>query len=372
MSDSIVKQEKTSQDSTALQDYMHTDVTGALNQHTPSYWRLALPALGTRYIARYFTQFAKEPRVKEKAFDIAAGAWMLGITAFFAKRTYEDMKSLFSEVVAFEFDKKPEQVTVRDLLKSDNKMVQTACKNFGTYNAIRVLVNSTFFTSFLPGKSAMMQEIQSKPAVDLGVGANGAYLTAEILGRGRTAFEQVQSFVDLKLSSKNALGEPINAADLMQLFQRNAYDNDNNHVMDVRTTPEVVNQSQVLFNRMAELMNDTYLIRPIGKKDNFTLPKFLYLIGNNLINPNNVEQSLLYVEIANKSGIRALKDAVKEVRDGAKIEDLAVKYNVVLHEQPREEQMAADAPAKKFTDSIVSKAANGYITEASAPAAVSI
>ena len=341
--------------------YMHEVVSGAINQHTPSYWRLALPALGARYVARYASGFFKDEKYGAKWYDAAAGAWMLCVTALFAYRTGKDMKSIFSEAVAYEFDKNPEDVNVTDLMNSHNKTVVTARKNYTLYNAMRVAVNSAFFASFMPGKSELVDRIQNRPSVDLGMGANSAYLTMEILGRGRTFFEQVQSFVDLKLSNKNSLGEPITAIELMQLFQRNAMDNDKESVMDVKTHPEVIRNGRVIFERMAELMNDTYLIRPKGDKDNFALPKFIYMIGNDLIQPKQPKTSLLYIEIANRYGIGALKEAVREVHKGVSIDELVEKYQVILPALVMKPlAVSPEVQAKKFADSVPSKVSAAY------------
>ena len=129
--------------------YMHTDVIGAINQHTPSYWRLALPALGARYVGRYATQFYKNYKndldelKQNKIFDAIAGIWMLGITAFFAYRTGKDMKGIFSEAVGYELNKEPQDVTISDLLHSKNKAVVEARSKFISYNFVRFLLKGT-------------------------------------------------------------------------------------------------------------------------------------------------------------------------------------------------------------------------------------
>ena len=319
--------------------YRHAEVSGAINQHTPPYWRLALPALGTRYIARYGTELwetgnrlkgIKVPSGPNRVFDALAGAWMLGITGFFAYRTCKDLKSIFGETVGYEFGKDHQDVNIADLMNSKNKTLVVARNNSILYTAIRAGVNSLFFTSFMPEWMPFSAQFRNTQAVDLGVGANGAYLVSEILGRGRTFFEQVQSFIDMKISSKNAFGDEISPMELMQLYQRNAMDNDKENVFNAKTHPDIIKNSRVIFDRMAELMNHTYLNKVHGDEKNFPLPKFLYLLGFNLVQPKKVEQSLLYVEVANTYGIPFLKEVVKEVESGAKISDLATKYHVTL------------------------------------------
>ena len=344
--------------------YMHTDVIGAINQHTPSYWRLALPALGARYVGRYATQFYKNYKndldelKQNKIFDAIAGIWMLGITAFFAYRTGKDMKGIFSEAVGYELNKEPQDVTISDLLHSKNKAVVEARSKFISYNFVRTAVNSAFFASFVPGVSQVAQTMQKTSSVDLGVGANGAYLTLEILGRGRTFFEQVQSFVDLKLSPKNLLGEQITASELMQLYQRNAMDNDKENIFDTKTHPEIIRSSQVIFERMAELMNETYLNRAYSQSYNFTLPKFLYMVGFDLIKPQEIEKSLLYIEIANTLGMNVLKEVVSEVKNGADVQVLAQKYGVTINavkDTNEPASLSQDTHIKKYAESVHSK-----------------
>lgn len=306
-------------------EYQHTKVSGAINQHTPSYWRLALPALGVRYIGRYAQELI--PKLKNtRFFDAIAGGWMLVVTGFFANRTAQDMKSIFAETVAYELDKKPADVTFNDIMQSENKAIATARHNFIKYTGARLGVNSLFFASFLPGP------FKNTPSVDLGMGANSAYLVAEVLGRGRTFFEQLQSFTDSKLNQKKALGDDIAPHELLQLFERNAEDNDPQNMFKGRVDTIAWKQGQVIFERMAELMNNTYQHKHENGAANFTLPKFLYLLGHNLIQPLHVEQTMAYVEVANRYGMSALKNVVKEVKNGTLLADALQTYPVKLLE----------------------------------------
>ena len=128
---------------------------------TPRYWLIALPALTMRYAVRFmlrlfdYEQRAENLRKNPKyepwipkshvAYPLLAGTIMASITGFFARRTYQDMKTLFGETVAFEFNKAPEQVTIKDLYKSQNLVVKTTMKNFIKFNVRRFLADSLFF-----------------------------------------------------------------------------------------------------------------------------------------------------------------------------------------------------------------------------------
>jgi hypothetical protein len=291
----------------------HTKVAGAINQHTPSYWRLALPALGVRYLGRY-TQELFPSLQKTKFLDTVAGAWMLGVTTLFASRTKTDMQNILSEAVGYELGKEKADVSFSDIMHSQNKAVIVARDNFIKYTGIRALVNASFFASYLPGR------FRNTASIDLGMGANSGYLVVEVLGRGRTFFEKLQSFTDSKLNQGNALGENVTGHELIELYERNALDNDRANSFKEQKNPEVWKKSQVIFERMADLMNHTYQHGHDGESANFTLPKFIYLLGNNLIQPKNVEQTLALIELSNTYGMTALKEVVKELKDGTRLE----------------------------------------------------
>jgi len=304
-------------------DYLHTAVSGELNQHARSYWRLALPAIGTRYIARYAQNLAglKDNRF----FDAVAGAWMLGVTAYYAYRSEEDLKRIFSETVAYEFDKKPSEIGIRDLIRSKNKAVIGTHQNFLIDNTLRTAVNSAFFACFLPGK-----RFQAVDSVDLGVGLNGAYMVYEILGHGNTTtfFAHLQHFLSSKIDQKNSMGDDVTAVELMQLYERYALDNDKLNALGKQADSKLWKQSNIIFEHMAELMNRTYQHKYNGEAANFIVPKFLYLLGHNLIQPKNPEQTLAYIDVANRYGMKALKEVVKSVNDGMELATALQQYPV--------------------------------------------
>jgi len=335
-------------------DYLHTEVSGAINQHTPSYWRLALPALGVRYGATFFKDWSDSGTTRNKFFDAAAGLWMLGITSFFANRTRKDMMSMFSETIADELDKKPSDVTFLDLFKSHNNTVVAARNNWLKYTGIRSLVNGSFFLSFSKWRPfASWKALNETSAINLGMGLNSAYLTYEVLGRGRTFFEQLQSFVDSKLNQDNALGEEIKPIELIHLYERNALDNDPTNAFKGDVDAPMWKQSQIIFERMAELMNQTYQHRHTGNKANFTLPKFLYLLGHNLIQPKEVGRTLAFIEVVNRYGVDALKNMVKALDNGVDLHDELQQFPGALPMETTQESN------KKYTDGLAARQ-NGH------------
>ncbi len=310
-------------------------VSGAINEHTHSYWRLALPALGVRYIGQYFDPLIQKVTQKQyhHYFDAAAGAWMFGVTSLFAYSTLRDMKNVFAEAIAYETGKKPEDVGYLDLFKSSNKSIVKARRNMISYNALRGLANLSFFGShfsrFVPGEK-WKKAVRELPSTNLGVGVNSAYLFGEVVFRDRTFFEQLQNFVDTKLNQQNALGEDIQPIDLLRLYERNALDNDPENAFKGKVSHEMWKDSQVIFQRMTDLMNHTYQDKKAGRQADFTLPKFLYMLGHNLIDPRRVEQTLAYIEVANAYGAEALKQVVKKVQKGDRLAAALKEYPVTI------------------------------------------
>ena len=346
-------------------DYIHTSISSGFNQHTPPYWRLALPAMLVRYSFRWLerilklddTRALKALKINDKQFfDAAAGAVMMGTTGFFALNTWRDMKSVFKETVAYETNKDPSQITSKDIIQSNNNVVVRSRRNLVRFNAIRALVNTSFFASFLPVRQSKSGwwDFKSSESVDLGLGLNGAYLVREVVTRDTTFFEQLQNFIDRKVNQRNSLGEDIHAIELMRLFERNALDNDPQNAFRGRTNTLIWEQSWQVFERMAELMNNTYQHTSGKEKANFTLPKFLYLIGHNLIRPDKYEQSMAYVEVANRYGMSALKKVVESVKDGTDLTDALRPYPVDITNpriplQPQPKQLPGENRHTKKT-----------------------
>ncbi len=308
--------------STAQKEYLHTSVSAGFNQHTPPYWRLMLPTLAARYVFRWVDKIGEMekrtfPGTNPKLtlfFEAAVGLGTLGTTAYFAYSTAQDMRNIFSEAVAYEFDKDAKDVTVNDLLNSKNTAVIKARSNLIKYTGIRALINSSFFVSFLPGI------FKKADSVDLGVGLNGAYLVTEVIGRDTTFFEQIQNLIDRKINQRHALGDNITASDLLHLFELNALDSDPSNAFKGAINTPLWKQSQVIFERMAELMNATYQNKQDTEKTNFTLPEFIYLVGNGLIQPKKVEQTLALIEVANRYDIKAVKQVVQRLNSGADLD----------------------------------------------------
>jgi len=352
-----------SPDADQADKFDHTEIKGRFNQYTSGYWALALPALAARYIGRYigqlfeFDSIEKYPGLK-RFYPIAVGGWMAYITGLYASRTYADMKRVFSETLAYEFDKKPEDVGIRDFFNSKNAIVHTTLWNSLKYNSRRAAVASSFFAFLLPWKFRTTKA----DSVDLGVGVAGAYLVTDVLSRKVTFFEALQSFIDNKINHVESVGHVIADTDLMNLYAIHARDNPPDHLVSGKMDTVGWHNDKIIFSRMADLMNQTYGNTPNKEQAKFTVPMLIYLLGNNLITRENKAHSLAYIEIANRYGIPEVKKAADVIKNGVPLEQVIVRYAIQLPPiSGAGEIIAAQsipaAPEKKFTDAISSRAA---------------
>lgn len=291
---------------------------GHFNRHTSGYWAVMIPALSLRYMPEAAMKFgvAKKPgntawaEKLDTAYAAVTGAAMMMVTSFYARKTYQDIKNVFAEPIAWETGKNPEDVTFRDIMKSDNTLVEAARRNFLKYNARRYAVNMPFFSKHI------IKDFSGDAAVGFGVAANSMYLVRDVFKRKETFFERVQSFVDQKISHTSQLGDTISGIDLINLYELAHRDKDPGYSFSGRMdTPEWQNRLKI-FDRMADLMNQTYGNEPNREHANFTLAKMIYMMGHGMIGAGgDTERSCMLIEVANHDGIEAVKDVVAHGRD---------------------------------------------------------
>jgi len=332
--------------------FKHTEIKGRFDQFRSSFWGGAMAALGLRYLSRPLTgNWWDENKagpgwlgyLKKYSYSLVAGAIMYVITGFYAKQTYKDMHNIFSEALAWEFNKKPEEVGVRDFLRSDNAIINRTKWNFFKYNSRRFGTQTLFFLPFLLPwffKSEKLKGhrlVHPETPIDLGVGANAFYLVTDIFTRKETFFEKLQAFIDRKINHTDSLGDQITAADLISLYDRHARDNNPKHPISERMDTPAWQDDKILFARMAELMNQTYGNMPKKEKADFTVPKLIYLLGSGLVKTDNLAVNLAYVEVANSCGIPAAKEVAQAIKSGAPLETILQKFPVNLSfAQPKE------------------------------------
>ncbi len=349
-----------------VKDPMHTHTQSTLAP-TSEYVRYLLLALPARYIPRgiFGTIFEKDPYKKsalaktltkpgrwlqEKfqhstpenkealAYNAIMGVGSLALTASYSWTVYKDIKNIFSEAVAEETGKPVEKVTWQDLQRSDNRMVQRTMSNFWARTGRRLFTDLLFFPA---------AALRSTGLGDLMIGVKAGQAFGETWKRKTTMFEDLVTFVNNKINPRNGLGQAINVGEVFDLYQHYTETFAPNRMFTnvlERGTGEgaLWAGSQPIFQRLTELMNDTYAYKHSSLLDpttghairqaDFTLPKFIYLLGHDLIDVNQPKKTLTTIEIANRYGISAVKEMNSMLRAGATLEHVVARYPVTLPE----------------------------------------
>lgn len=269
-------------------------------------------------------------------YNAALGVGSLALTLSYSGMVYKDIKNIFSDVVAAEFDKDPKDVTFQDISRSDNKIIQQTINNFWSKLAQRAGVDLLFFPA------AWMR---NQSLGDLGLGLIGGQMFLDTWKRKPTMFEDLVTFTNNKINPRNGLGQQVSVGEVFDLYQ---------HYND-RFHPEVMfsnvierssdesrqwSQSQPIFQRITELMNQTYAYKhtsqldaetgePIHQAD-FPLPKFIFMLGHDLIDTRQPEQTLTLLEIANRQGIPAVKQALGMIAQHQPLEQVRQHFHVTL------------------------------------------
>lgn len=302
-------------------------LSGKLSQDNP----LNLPQVRTK--SRMALRKAIRSNMGHIGYGLSLGVGSLALGLSYSYTVYKDMQHLFTESVAYELDKDPEKITIRDILSSENKIINTTAKNFWMKLAERVGLALPFF--------AVARTIRYGLA-DFTVGLTSARLLQETWNRKPTMFEDLVGFVNHKINPQNGLGQPITVAEIFDLYQHYSYYNqkDKAFVNVVNTNNDEAkrwSESQILFERIAQLMNHSYAYKHTTQYDeqgnvvklaNFTLPKFIYLLGHGMIDAHDPAKSLAYVEIANAHGIQSVKQAKAAFDDGADLQTVRDQFNL--------------------------------------------
>jgi len=324
----------------AANKFPHTEIRGRYDKYRSAYWGAAIATLGMRYAMRPFSRQWWEPENKSGAvynykdnvlkkylYGGVAGLLMYAITILYARSTLKDIRSIFSETMAWETGKKAEDISFKDLWQSKNDIIHRTMRNYLKYNFRRSFVNIFFFVPFFPGvanffKSKLGYSLHAESGGDWGVGANSAYLFSDVIYREETFFEGLQRFIDQKINHTDKTGDVVTTADLISLYDRHAKDKNPNYTFSGRMDTQRWKNDQRLFGRIAELMNQTYNNEPNHEQANFTVPKLIYLLGNGLIDPEHMERSLAYIETAGHNpGMDEVKQMAKALGSGMSLEE---------------------------------------------------
>jgi hypothetical protein len=180
------------------------------------------------------------------------------------------------------------------------------------------------------------------------------YLASDAFGRKRTFFEEEQRLIASKVNHSDSIGEVITARNLMNLYDRQARQNSSTAPLPKMDTPKW-DADIKLFERMADLMNQSYGNTPKTGQADFTVPKFIYLLGMGLLAADNPEKSIAYMEVANRYGIPAVKKVEEVVKSGVPLAEALTPYPVNLAPIVEQPVVAASVPVieasqKTFTN----------------------
>lgn len=271
----------------------------------------------------------------ETMYDTSIGVGSMLYTSFVQKNIAQDIESLYREAVAYETGKPIESITRDDISQSDNQIIQSTMNNFSWKKAFRYGLTAVPFLKLVP---ALRPYQWGEAAI-----AGWAFMVArDIWGRQPTMLENFRSFVNDKLNPLYGISDQITTADIINIYQQYAYRFAQESAFKSVASNDVdANlmwaRSEKVFTRIAELMNESYNYKhatssenPVAQAD-FTLPKFIYLLGHGLIDARKPEWSMAFVEIANRYDMNALRDAEKAFKSGANIEEVLSRYPVDLN-----------------------------------------
>jgi hypothetical protein len=305
-----------------------------------------------------------------KAFDIGIGSIMSVATLYYTLDVGRDIIETYAETVALELYKNPKDVNMFDVFASDNKIVKETCNNFVQKTAWRALVDVVSFGRMLPdtplmhlipkGLHPLANALPGLNCGEFAMAIQGANLVLETQRKKTSFFTDVVDLIDAKVNTKRGLANPINSSDLLNLYQKYQSKNDPEKMFQDATRHDteddaVWRTANAVFERMAGLMNETYKYKHgfdknltpeeqlekdvLSKQRSFALPKFIYLLGNDLVDVGDPVKTLAYAEVANNWSIQD----VKLLRHALEVE------GVPLHEALRSHPVDIEATMGKST-----------------------
>jgi hypothetical protein len=277
---------------------------------------------------------SKAEQTAALTYNAAMGLGSLALTASYSNTVYKDIRNIFAEAVALETGKSANDITSNDLRRSDNLIVQKTMHNFWKRMTKRLVTDLLFF----PAAWA-----RSEKGGDIMVGVKAGQAFTETWKRKTTMFEDLVTFVNNKINPRNGLGQQISIGEVFDLYQHYADtfhpDRMFSNVLD-RSSVESTRwaQNQPIFERMTELMNLTYAYKHSSVIDantgqalhqaNFALPKFIYLLGHDMIDIRQPERTMATIEIANRFGIPAVKEMQTMLASGATLDQVTERFPI--------------------------------------------
>ncbi len=282
-------------------------------------------------------------------YDNFLGGMCAGLTLTHTYNTAHTIKKMYAETVALEMGKSPDQVTFTDLRHSKNEIVQNALHNAVRLNAMRLGSDLTFFGRSLAKLDGIIPELGRARSVNfgyIGLGLKGALLMKDITSRQATVFETLTDFADRKLNPFHGIADSVSASDIIDIYQKYAeFAKPKAMFRDI-----TVNQrqdaeldwpkSEKIFIRVAELMNQSYKYKKSNLPDdersaqaqniavNFTLPKYLHMLGSGMIDPYHPEETLTLMEVFARQNTKSLSIASEMLKSGVPAVEVAKRFGV--------------------------------------------
>lgn len=275
-------------------------------------------------------------RLDDMLYSLSLFAGSTWLTFNYSKNVRTDIENVFRETVALEKNIPEQKVTFADIANSDNQIIRHTVENYRSKRRGRLLNDSLFLVT---------AGLKSMPLTDAVLGFHGLQMFRDTQRRHPTVFEDIVTFVNNKINPVNGLGQPIAIGEVFDLYQHyaQAYAPEKAFVGVIEHAKSEGARwadNQIIFQRMTELLNKTYAYKhkSITNSDtgltvlqaDFPLPKFIYLLGHDLIDVNAPQKTLATIEIANSYGIDAVQDMQNMLRAGKTLEEVQTRYPVVL------------------------------------------
>ena len=300
-------------------------------------------------------------RLDDMFYSIFLFGGSTALTLTYSRNVRRDIQNLFSEAVAMEKDIPPEKVTFGDIAHSDNQIIRHTVENYRHKRQGRLLSDVSFL-----GAAYM----KSMHITDVLLGWKGFQMFRDTQRRNPTMFEDLITFVNNKINPINGLGQPISVGEVFDLYQHYAqtYAPDRAFVGVIehaKSEGARWAENQVIFQRMTELLNKTYAYKHASILDpatgltvlqaDFALPKFIYLLGHDLIDVHQPQKTLATLEIANRYGISAVKEMQAMLKAGQPLAAALARYSVTLPAQEMGKVATADGNAVRHKGSMLQK-----------------
>jgi hypothetical protein len=318
---------------------------------TSEFTRLLLLALTSRYGLRGMAKLLHPSNspLYNRIYSLGMGIGSTILSLKYNSLVKHDMRNIYCETVAYEKGCKPEEVTFADLKQSDNRIVKDTVDNYRRQSFKRLGSDALFFLTLPLFSSKKLLALHGAGKFDFEaipdflIGTKAGIGLVETWNRKTTIFEDLVTFINHKINPRSGLGQPITVGEIFDLYQHYSSDFHPDRMFQDRrlVNPEEGKQwarVQPVFQRIADLMNHSYAFKhKVSENDNglpdadFPLPKLIYLMGHDLIQPRHPEQTLLAIEIANQYGIeKGVKPMQKMMAEGVSLDEIARRYPITL------------------------------------------